>query len=441
MNSIFISYRRSDAGGHAGRLYDRLLERFDSKDIFYDQSSIESGEDFPLEIQSALDSASVILIVIGPDWLNEENRRRLNDERDFVRQEVLRALNRKKHAAEATAPLLITVLVGGAEPPEEAALPLSLQPLASLQTHSLQSNLADYNRQVEELYEKIGNYSQTWVSKKILEIKECLSDKASSFAAFNQDLSVLNPDSHFIQRKAADEALDSWYSEWHKNRKPFVLLGEEGDGKSWALASWIGSRLCPVGQKLPVVFISATKIGSSDLLAEMAKTLEQTTSTIGQSEWSKKLDFILKNTSTAGPKIVLVLDGLNEYPSFDWRCIFDKLRTSPFTDSIAVLLSCRNGYWLDHLGKEYGDTVCAWQLPHFNDQELDEALARHHLRRNVFSDRVLQLVAKPRYFDMAVRLKDRMAEAGDDVTVDRLIYEDWKDQTERKRNPLYQNLT
>ena len=28
MNGIFISYRRQDAPGHAGRLYDRLKEKF-----------------------------------------------------------------------------------------------------------------------------------------------------------------------------------------------------------------------------------------------------------------------------------------------------------------------------------------------------------------------------------------------------------------------------
>jgi hypothetical protein len=44
---IFISYRRSDAGGHAGRLCDRLAHWFDAESLFYDQGSIDSGDHFP----------------------------------------------------------------------------------------------------------------------------------------------------------------------------------------------------------------------------------------------------------------------------------------------------------------------------------------------------------------------------------------------------------
>lgn len=432
MSSIFISYRRNDAGGHAGRLYDRLRERFYTDDIFYDQSGIESGEDFPLAIQNALNSAQVILVVVGPDWLNTENYQRLNDEKDFVRREVLTALSRKEQESE-TAPYIITVLVGGATPPTVAALPGPVQLLAFIHSHNIQGNFDDYNRQVEALCDLIGRYSRTWVLKHNLWLKNCLADNPASYANFNQDLSVFNPLSHYIQRKTANEALNSWWSEWKEKRKPFVLLGEEGDGKSWALASWIGSRLCLSESQIPVVFISATKIGSSDLIAEMGKALESSTSTVAQPDWCKRLQFILKETSAAGPKIVLVLDGLNERPSFDWRSAFDQIRISPFADSVAVLGSCRTGYWRDHLEREYGAAVCLWQLPPFDEQELDEALIRHNLSRNAFSDRILQLVAKPRYFDMAVRLKDRMAAAGDDVTVDRLIYEDWRDKEERKR--------
>ena len=93
--SIFISYRRQDTYGHTGRLYDRLIQQFDVEDIFYDQSGIESGDDFPQAIQNALESAQVILVVIGPDWVSIENRKRLNDPKDFVRREVLSALRRR----------------------------------------------------------------------------------------------------------------------------------------------------------------------------------------------------------------------------------------------------------------------------------------------------------------------------------------------------------
>lgn len=44
----------------------------------------------------------------------------------------------------------------------------------------------------------------------------------------------------------------------------------------------------------------------------------------------------------------------------------------------------------------------------------------------------MSLISKPRYFDLMVQLKDKIANCGD-VTIERLIYEDWKDRTRRKK--------
>ena len=43
MASIFVSYRRTDAAGHAGRLYDQLANRFGAANIFKDLDSMEPG--------------------------------------------------------------------------------------------------------------------------------------------------------------------------------------------------------------------------------------------------------------------------------------------------------------------------------------------------------------------------------------------------------------
>ncbi|MBK7564797.1 MAG: toll/interleukin-1 receptor domain-containing protein, partial [Propionivibrio sp.] len=72
---IFISYRRADAGGHAGRVFDRLCHWFDAEVLFYDLDGIDVGDTFPESIKAAIDKAAVLLVLIGPDWLTEINRR------------------------------------------------------------------------------------------------------------------------------------------------------------------------------------------------------------------------------------------------------------------------------------------------------------------------------------------------------------------------------
>ena len=92
--SIFISYRRSDAGGHAGRLHDRLVQWFDTDALFFDTEHIQPGDDFPQRLVDGIDTAKVVLVLVGPDWLSEINRRAALPESDFVRTEVERALQR-----------------------------------------------------------------------------------------------------------------------------------------------------------------------------------------------------------------------------------------------------------------------------------------------------------------------------------------------------------
>ncbi|MBS0449471.1 MAG: tetratricopeptide repeat protein, partial [Proteobacteria bacterium] len=149
---IFISYRRSDAGGHAGRLHDRLSQWFDAGVVFYDLDAIEAGAVFPVRLAEALDAAVVVLVLIGPDWVTELNRRAGAAEVDFVRHEVERALARR---AAAGRPCVIPVLFGGATAPAvtalEAPLRAALAPLCELDMHAFHGKNADWNNQFVRL--------------------------------------------------------------------------------------------------------------------------------------------------------------------------------------------------------------------------------------------------------------------------------------------------
>ena len=81
MSVIFISYRRDDSQGFAGRLEDDLSECFGEERVFRDRE-IPVGTDFAQHLEGTLGAAAVLLAVIGPNWLEvrgADGRRRLDD--------------------------------------------------------------------------------------------------------------------------------------------------------------------------------------------------------------------------------------------------------------------------------------------------------------------------------------------------------------------------
>jgi hypothetical protein len=121
---IFISYRRDDSSGWAGRLSDRLSTHFPSNQIFMDVDSVDLGEDFVKTIEQTVGSCDVLIAVIGKGWLtscDQEGQRRLDNQEDFVRIEIATALKRDIR--------VIPVLVEGASMPRSGDLPDDLKAL------------------------------------------------------------------------------------------------------------------------------------------------------------------------------------------------------------------------------------------------------------------------------------------------------------------------
>lgn len=148
MTSVFISYRRSDAAPHAGRLYDRLTARFGDDAVFMDIDDIDPGADFPDVIAGTLARTEVVLVVIGPGWAAARDAgggRRLDDPADFVRHEVQAAMRLGKR--------IVPLLVGGAPMPAAADLPPELAALPRYNALELSEARfeADFARLVETL--------------------------------------------------------------------------------------------------------------------------------------------------------------------------------------------------------------------------------------------------------------------------------------------------
>jgi hypothetical protein len=131
-DAIFISYRRDDTQGEAGRLYSDLTQKCGEKRVFMDVSGIKPGDNFHDAINHKISRCTVLLAVIGPEWLvakNGSGRRRLDAPEDYVRLEIAAALKNKIR--------VIPVLVRAARMPGVEELPDDLRGLAYLQAVEL----------------------------------------------------------------------------------------------------------------------------------------------------------------------------------------------------------------------------------------------------------------------------------------------------------------
>src|SRR5215831_6232307 len=145
---VFINYRREDTAPYAGRLYDRLTTHFGEDQVFIDIDQIEPGEDFVEAINRKVGACDIAIVAIGPNWLHAADasgKRRLDDEEDFVRMEIVTALQRKIR--------VIPVLVGGARMPGRHDLPEDLAPLSRRQAIELSEPRfhADVNRLIDAI--------------------------------------------------------------------------------------------------------------------------------------------------------------------------------------------------------------------------------------------------------------------------------------------------
>jgi hypothetical protein len=137
---VFICYRRDDAPGHAGRLYDWVKADLGAENVFLDVKNIAAGTPFAERIRSQMAKCTTCLVVIGPRWLDTERA-----VSPHVAAEVAHARKRGLH--------VVPVLVFKATMPKASALPADIQQLADLHAANLHDERweEDVQRLLKEL--------------------------------------------------------------------------------------------------------------------------------------------------------------------------------------------------------------------------------------------------------------------------------------------------
>jgi hypothetical protein len=155
---IFISYRRADTAGHAGRLEDDLTRLLGDR-VFMDVSDIAPGTDFETVLRGELASCGAVLALIGPRWMEAFDAPREGP--DYVRLELALAL-----ASEHVH--VVPVLMQGAKLPVAGELPADLQALGRRQAAVIRDDRwkDDVNHLARGLRNslKLGRFRKRWLA-------------------------------------------------------------------------------------------------------------------------------------------------------------------------------------------------------------------------------------------------------------------------------------
>lgn len=197
MHSIFVSYRRDDAEGEAGRLADDLAEIFHENSVFMDVNAIQPGRDFRKAIDESIHQCSVLLAILGPSWLDSRDasgHRRLDDESDFLRLEVASALQRDIP--------VIPVLVRGAKMPRAEQLSSDLVELAY--RNAVELTHARWKSDVQVLVRSLRPYLEPALQKAIAPQPTTSALEASALAGVSHELAAyIGPVAEIVVKRAA----------------------------------------------------------------------------------------------------------------------------------------------------------------------------------------------------------------------------------------------
>ncbi len=148
---VFISYRRQDSSASAHWLAESLQLAYGASSVFIDTDTIRLGQNWTTCIEQALCSATVLMVLIGPNWLHltdDHGRRRIDNPNDWVRNEIAFALDSDIQ--------IIPILLSGVKLPVKEALPEDIAEILNFQAFELREG--SWSRDKLVLFDALNEY-------------------------------------------------------------------------------------------------------------------------------------------------------------------------------------------------------------------------------------------------------------------------------------------
>jgi len=284
----------------------------------------------------------------------------------------------------------------------------------------------DATQVIERLRHDFDEWSTGWAitSKRCHDaIKKILSNRDESRAFFRQDLAIADTNSSLIQRKAIYRKFDAWEITGEPGR-PLLIIGEEGRGKSWVLSSWLYGRN---DDETVILYCSSSEFRSLrkyTVDAVLSHALSLRTCSLNEAYWSKRIDRYKNAPEPTKPRILIVIDGLNEAATADWIGFFLDAQRDIWQSRIQIIASCRSNYFENNLqsGRPWTKSPFTIDIPDYTVEERNEALKLQGVEISGLSASVLELAKVPRICRLIARMSEQLKDI-EHITYERLLFE------------------
>jgi len=206
------------------------------------------------------------------------------------------------------------------------------------------------------------------------------------------------------------------------------ILGGEGNGKSWIVAqSWLALENKPL-----MVFMSPDDFGETawqndvvDIL--ITKLIRQTgneLASISRERWFRRLRQWRSRPEAICPRLIVVIDGINQRPKSDWARIIDSIGDELNQLGGRLIVTSRTPFFRDRVKGRLSVNFTEIQVPEWTEPERDEILSGQGIKAFDLHNAVATSLRNPRLLGIALEFLDKDDVISfEELSVSRLLFE------------------
>jgi hypothetical protein len=255
---------------------------------------------------------------------------------------------------------------------------------------------------------------------------EKLSNKALARSELGQPVAPKDAAVTVLDRDDLVNVLSPYFKD-SPGEDVICVHGEEGCGKSWIVVkSWLAQSDKPIlALTTPDDFSDAAT--QEDIEARLIAKLIAQTGDVESKEsvvrWRRRLNAWKDTDKPSRPRLILVIDGINQRPGLAWGKIIDNVATYVNRRGGRIIITTRTHYFDMRVKRALNSALEEIIVPKWSADERDKILKHHNAPLNKLNPSVAEFLRNPRILSIALDVFGGDVEAFKELSVERLLFE------------------